>query len=268
MDNVANARAFNELVPATNELDAPRPHSGFAPKYKPKNPVIPSVHKIEKLNEAMKRLNHENSSIENQLPPQPMIPPPLRPKPRDDVIELEPDEDIEPKKLAPKTKPMTLFDWINFTKPVHLTAGDIKNLRKGDVIVALCLDEHMQQAVLNDYVNRRNVVIAPHIFFRCCHWIIYTHEKNFQGKATFYHENLSTGKVDYFNLDIPFEFHVEYEPDQWFPLTRGVLDRRAFLQDHSEFPEEFELRRSTRVGLRGPMLVSQVLEKCPSLYRK
>src|SRR5689334_18173630 len=99
-------------------------------------------------------------------------------------------------------------DWLENSKPHHLTIGWLKTLKKGQSLKVLAMDRNLEDITTYEKNNQENVTYDPQTFFRK-NWAIYKHEKDTRGSITWEFSN---------DTEDAFEFHVEYKPDHWYPL--------------------------------------------------
>ena len=272
LKNVSHARVHNDKLRTggrnktrRNELyDTDEPSSYPSPFFEPqqeyirKYPIVPVRRPRQQKQQAAPASTTEDATAESLVKE-------AAAEARETKVEVE----VEPPK--PKldlSRGMLLGEWIKATKPYHLTAGDIMSLEDGDMIVAVSLSDNVCQRALNDQVNRRGNVTSPYHFLRCNHWMVYTHKHGFQGRASWFRQSQFTSQIEYFQNDTAVEFNVEFAPNQWFPLTRGSINRQAFLSEYDEYPSDFRITSETRVGFGGPMIIVQYLSKCPMLTRR
>ena len=85
------------------------------------------------------------------------------------------------------------------------------------------------------------------------------------------HINGLKGTIIFDDVDtiIPFEFHLEWKENRWYPLKDGLLKS----DEQMQFPEEYENRswesfdNLTRIGWRGPMIMKKYFKYLPKVYR-
>jgi hypothetical protein len=143
------------------------------------------------------------------------------------------------------------------TRAYHVTLGDVARLRAGDTLELTLFDRNVWDIALNK--KRKGVVYSATTMFKHSR-ATYVHDKDTSGTITFH---FADGR----ELTQAFDWEIEYLHDHWYPLRHGRLhgDRRSpvprALQKHwYKFPE------STRVGFRGPCVLSKLLPHMPDVF--
>ena len=161
--------------------------------------------------------------------------------------------------------PIQWFSWIEVTRPFHITAEDILNMKTGTKIDVLCLDRNVWDCSLTK-INKQDQAIDPLVFFKNNYFATYIHDGEFKGKL------LMKGIDEKF---CPFEFDFEYEKDSWYPLTNGqiivsknessLVPKGINHKHYKDFGMELN-HEKRRVGWRGPMILVNVLKYMPKIY--
>ena len=164
--------------------------------------------------------------------------------------------------------PLDYQQWDQLSYNKHaLTIKDIINLKKGQQIKVLTMDRNVWDC-LTDCTKGQSY---PPEELLADSWAIYIHEENLRGKLVFWFE-CENDQIEFTNeLDqSDFEFHVEYEKGNWYPLKQGYLPAND-PQGYSFFPwtekkywTEFD--QMTPVGWRGHMILWSKLEEMPDIY--
>jgi hypothetical protein len=154
------------------------------------------------------------------------------------------------------THPIPLQHFEQETYPFQLTIKALKKLNPGDTIELLCLDRNLYD--FTDH-HEENKIMSVSKFFDKAYQCKYTHINGLKGTIIF----------DDVDTIIPFEFHLEWKENRWFPLKDGLLKS----DEHMQFPEEYENRswdsfdNLTRIGWRGPMIMKKYYKYLPKVYR-
>lgn len=164
--------------------------------------------------------------------------------------------EVNPK---PNFNGLEILDWKENVRNECLTINDILSLGKGEKIDVLIMDRNLSDWVCS--VNEYNTLYKAENFFRT-------------NKATYIHNHDLTGKIIWeegdLNSEQPFEFHIEYQKDHWYPLKNNFLPKEdpqkfAFFS----YPEDkhyMDFNDKTRVGWRGPMLLWSKMKNQPDIY--
>ncbi|QKF94829.1 hypothetical protein QKU48_gp1371 [Fadolivirus algeromassiliense] len=152
--------------------------------------------------------------------------------------------------------------WCKMAYKSRLHIQDIANMKKGDKLKVLVMDRNLCDIVLDPFTNPPNCIISPKQFFRF-NSATYTHDHDLTGKITFHWRD------DDFT-ESPFEFHIEYKKNNWFPLEDGYLPTED-PQGFSDFKytdkkswKDFPI--DTAIGYRGCMVPWDCLNVMPNLY--
>lgn len=151
---------------------------------------------------------------------------------------------------------LTISEWINNAKKYYVTLGDIMEIKKGEKIKFLILDRNVLDVVQN--TNKPNKAYEPAKFFRKSYGIL-KYGGNLQG----------TMKFCDISVQRPFEFHIEYKKDQWYPLKNEYLpahDPQNIFKLLGKQKHYTEFPKSTHVGFRGPMIFWQDMANLPNIY--
>lgn len=151
-------------------------------------------------------------------------------------------------------------DWKNHTKSFHFTLKDLKQLKPGDTIQFLSLNRNCFDTPCSRH--KTETCFTARTFFNS-EMCTYTHKEGCRGRLVFHFE-----KGNHILED--FEFHIEYRPDCYYPLTNGKLiasgdDDNEYLVQHNDqawdtFPDE------CRVGYRGPIIPDIFIDSLPKIY--
>jgi len=151
--------------------------------------------------------------------------------------------------------PLSLDLFLTETYPFHLRIKNIIKLNKGDKLDIICLDRNLYDLTSH---HEENKVLSPINFFDKSYKGVYIHDHNLSG--TFIFDNILDNE--------PFEFHIEWKNNSWYPLKDGKLQS----DEQFTFPIEFENKSwndfniMTRIGWRGPMLLKKHLKYLPKIY--
>ena len=150
--------------------------------------------------------------------------------------------------------------WIDETCNYKLMIKDVMNMKKGDIMAVLVLDRNIGDVSMD--ANPENVIIDPYEFFRY-NFATYIHDSGLKGIMIYHWKN-----EDY--RDDDFEFDIEYETGNWYPLENGYLPKRD-PQGFSEFnyPRDIswtEFPINTGIGWRGPMILHKYINYLPNIY--
>ena len=152
---------------------------------------------------------------------------------------------------------LDLFEWIDHVRKYWLTIADVQNMKHGEKLKVVLLDRNV-----SDRFNGKtgNKLIRPEK--SALDIATYTHVHDMQGELV----------IDYKSKPIvlnSFEYHVEYEKGEWYPLSNGVLPAKdsqfgtALLGKTTTWKE---MPATTPVGFRGPMVRYSDLKKMPMFY--
>jgi hypothetical protein len=155
------------------------------------------------------------------------------------------------KPFIPKLKGLEWWQWVKRVAPKGLTIADIQRLKPGDKLKIILLDRNFGDTL--DATIKDNKIYPAVKALRNSH-ATYVHEKGLQGTL-----EIPTVEGE---GPVPFEFHLEYAPDRWFPLVSGVLP--PLLGKPSRKWTDFPTK--THVGYRGPMLLDSIVPSLPPFY--
>jgi hypothetical protein len=160
---------------------------------------------------------------------------------------------------------MEFSQWEEATRPSHLTIERILQMQPGESITLYTLDRNVL-----DHVKTRGVAQRPRQFLAHGSRLTWTKINDLTGTAMWWWEGITAQD----QLERNFEFHVEFAPNFWYPLTNGRIpayeqtDLVVFQRDNlrqfcdkswNQFPV------STRIGWRGPALVESDLDDLPDV---
>lgn len=157
-----------------------------------------------------------------------------------------------------------VHDWVDNAKAQCVTIADIKNLPAGARLQVLVMDRNLTDVTCEGDTNPVNTVVDASTFFRR-NTAIYTHEEDLHGTMDWIWNE--EGRVD---ESTPFEFHIEYLPDLWYPLKNGLLptrDPQELFPIPPDVPRDWrEFNTDTCIGWRGPMLKWELVAQQPKVY--
>ena len=147
-------------------------------------------------------------------------------------------------------KSIKLSKWLKFMKPYFATIQSISNMKKNQKKQFLCYDRNFLDLVGKEGKCKE--------IFKENYKLTYTHNKDLSGWIQFEDEKEKT----------PFEFHLNYMENAWFPLKDGrvpnsfeiILFQGPAGMEHigrhfSSYPSE------TLVGWRGPLIPWDIVKK-------
>jgi hypothetical protein len=153
-----------------------------------------------------------------------------------------------------------LQDWLEATRPYHLTIQYVLNMQPGDRIFLLHIDrnfcDHIDR-VCNGSDAVRVEAVLPYGYSM-------TFEKGpggLQGKSF----------GDFFGEGRSFEFDIEYRPGDWYPLREGRLPAPTPEDDDFDVPDAVphfsweQYPDTTRLGWRGPCIPVSCLRQLPPI---
>lgn len=161
------------------------------------------------------------------------------------------------KNPEPKFDGIEVKKWLQRTSNKSLTIKDIRKLKKGDIIKMVVFDRNLYDTL--DYSTKPNTLYTPQYFFRKS-IVKYTHNKDLTGKLQFVHNT---------SID-DFEFDIEFKPNNWYPLTNGILpkkDSQGFIKLLGKDKKWQDFSENTRIGWRGHMIQLDIVKKLPKVYR-
>lgn len=204
-----------------------------------------------------------------------------------------------PRKASPRKSPRKLPNfrmalahqqWAEYAKLSYgLTIDDVLKLKKGEQLKVLLLHRNVWDPI---YENKNLCkIFDPKVLF-ANEWGILIHDRDLQeeifiqafelelpwgkhikniNKLT--KKDIEIYKREYYNhygsKNRPFEFDIEYQKGNWFPLTNGMLpakDPQGFANFRFQKPKSWkEFPKTTHVGYRGPMIKWDDLDKLPNI---
>lgn len=155
---------------------------------------------------------------------------------------------------------LELDEWIEHIKSDSFTIRDVLNMRPGEEIKVVHLDRNLMDTVMHD--REGNTLYTATNFFSCS-TATYKHSQDMKGTLTFHMRDS--------DLEIEFEFQVEYDDDCWYPLFDGSLPPRCTQlgyrlhpgndpKPYTYFPD------TTRIGWRGPMVKWEKISDQPDVW--
>ena len=169
-------------------------------------------------------------------------------------------------------EPLEMYNFMEKTRYMHLTLGDLKGLCAGETIDVLSWDGNWEEYWI--WENAKNEhPYDPHVFFKQNRCKI-TNHGNGKWDITFSWGQTVEHPVhlDISELDFISERHKKgyfYHLDNNSCLNNNKhkkefgyvhVDKQNFKKHWLEFPDEY------RVGFRGPMMLWSDLDKCPKVY--
>jgi hypothetical protein len=156
---------------------------------------------------------------------------------------------------------MTPLGFTVASRKYHLTIKDILAFPVGETYRFFFLDRNMFDVSCDTKYNELNVPTKPSTFFRNGYYIDFTRREGIQGdwKWGFDSESSSIGE----------EFHVDMNTG-WYPFRNNHVPIKDS-QGIFTIPEDFagkhysELPEDTRIGWRGPMMLTENMDKCPDV---
>ncbi len=151
-------------------------------------------------------------------------------------------------------------DWEDQIRGEWLTIDDIMKLEPGDELELLALDRNVWDIACS--INDEGKKYTAKHFFRN-NKVLYTHETDLKGTLILYYNS------DDYPID-EFEFDIEWEKGEWYPLVNGMLPKED-PQGFSKFPDGMTLdwKRypvTTHIGYRGPMVKWKRMGDLPKIY--
>ena len=182
----------------------------------------------------------------------------------------------------PSEWPLTYDDWRHVTLPFHTTIQDILDLQPGNSLTFTCLDRNVLDSVDAQPGSR----YAAESFFRHGYHVQFTrlNSEDLKGHTEVswfekvrgkYVRVVDDGEPDSYAVRAgpadTGELHIEYRPGYWTPLRNGSIDLDD--EEFKYFPKPSKGRthwshfsKTTRVGIRGPMIETHYLKFLPQLY--
>lgn len=159
-------------------------------------------------------------------------------------------------------EPLEFEEWLEFMKSKELTIADIEAMQPGEQLKVIQLHRNLGDYVLNEYVNPYDTAISAVEFFAPVGGL-YTHSHDLHGRLLDVPDDCDCGESE-------FNFHLNYQGTHWYPLgddgllpvATGEYMIRHAVADYRAYP------KSTKVGMRGPMLRLSDVEKAPPLYHR
>jgi hypothetical protein len=154
---------------------------------------------------------------------------------------------------------LELQQWIQHYHDDWLTIKDVKEFPLNKKIKLLLLDRNIYDEK-DVFVERK--LYKPTTFFKKNYaWFWKTDNNNLKGKIIYEWQDKKEEPYD-------FEFDIEYEKNNWYPLTDGILQdkhKQKVVSVHknkhvSKFPE------NTPLGYRGPIIVWNKIKDMEKLY--
>lgn len=158
-------------------------------------------------------------------------------------------------KLTNITKCISPREFIDRSRPYHLTIADVLKLTPQIPARLFLMDEHIYD--LTQYSETSNSV-KPSQFFQYGKYADFMRERNLLGYWIWVLHGNRVG------IDMNIEFHVDIS-GRWRPLRNGHVengDGRFKYSGHhwSLLPQD------TRVGWRGPAMFAKDMDKCPEIF--
>lgn len=169
-----------------------------------------------------------------------------------------------PSRLIPKPKlgdALEFEDWLNLMESKELTIADVEALKPGEEIHVIQLHRNLGDMVLDSHVNPEGVSIPASKFFLPVQGY-YIHDYDLHGKF------LDILDDEDGHMPLSFNFDLNYSGKSWYPLgddgllpvESGEYWIRNAVADYRKYP------KTTKVGMRGPMLRVSDVEKAPPVY--
>jgi hypothetical protein len=153
-------------------------------------------------------------------------------------------------------------EWLDFMKSKELTIADIEAMQPGEQLRVIQLHRNLGDIVLDERTNPYNTSIPAVKFFEGVGGL-YTHSHDLHGTLLDIPDDCDIGSVD-------FNFHLNYEGKNWYPLgddgflpiATGEKCIRNAIADYRQYP------KTTKVGMRGPMLKLSDVKDAPPLFHE
>lgn len=152
------------------------------------------------------------------------------------------------------------YNWIKQSRKYWITIKDIEKLKPNEKIKLLVLDRNVGDLV----TIKEGQLYKPETFF-------------VNNSAIYYKcDNGSlAGKIKYnwqesYSKPYDFEFDIEYETGNWYPLTNGILpakDSQGIYKLLGKDKNWSEFPKSTPIGWRRPMILWSDLKKLKKVYQ-
>lgn len=165
-----------------------------------------------------------------------------------------------PEKIIKLKKMGCDFDeWYNKSRKYWLKLKTILHMNNNKEIKCLLLDRNVCDIIYQS--NKLGKLYDPKSFFKN-NVVTIKKVKDLTVQIQFPHEN----KI---NESRNFEFHVEYEKDNWYPLINGTLPDKCEQMGYSLLDKEYkwyELSENICIGYRGPMIMWNDVDLMPKIY--
>lgn len=151
-------------------------------------------------------------------------------------------------------------EWLDYMEDKELTIADIEAMKPGEQLRVIQLHRNLGDMVLESRLNPYGQSIPAVKFFEPVGGL-YTHNHHLSGYLLDIPDDAEMG-------DHEFNFHLNYRGKNWYPLgSDGLLPVatgesciRGAVADYRKYP------KTTKVGMRGPMLRLSDVEKAPPVY--
>lgn len=155
-------------------------------------------------------------------------------------------------------------EFIDVSKPYHLTIGDVLEFPVGKSVRIFFLDRSMFDLSCDNKYNPIGQPIRPSEFFRQGYFIDFTRRDDLKGTWTWTFNG---------SVDNDREFDLALGEHLWYPMRDSKVPEKDS-QGIFTIPEDFagkhyqELPRNNRIGWRGPMMLASNMDKCPDIVMK
>jgi len=158
-----------------------------------------------------------------------------------------------------KLKGLELQQWIKHYRDDWLTIKQVKEFPLNKKIKLLLLDRNIYDE--KDLFTEGKLYKPPSFFKKNYAWYWKTDNDNLKGKIKYEWQDKSEQPYD-------FEFDIEYESGQWYPLTDGILQdkhKQKIISKNknkhfTEFPD------NTPLGKRGPIIHWNEIKNMEKVY--
>jgi len=188
------------------------------------------------------------------------------PRGKEYVFKLVPDGELKKYVDVEEPKPkiegaLEFQEWLDHMKSKELTVADIEAMKPGEQLQVIQLHRNLGDMVLDESVNPYGVAIPAAKFFEPMKGV-YTHDHDLHGRFLDVPDECELG-------DHEFNFHLNYAGRSWYPLNDdGLLPLapeespvvQIAVADYRKYP------KTTKVGMRGPMLRLSDVETAPPVY--
>ena len=160
--------------------------------------------------------------------------------------------------------PLLWYSYLDATVAHHLTIASIRALKPGQRLCLTLFDRNVWDVTLPNV--KQNHAYSAVSFFSHSHTATYRHCKGLSGSLEISWCDQRHEERQEWN---DFEWDLEITPDRWFPLRRGRI------QDDPKFDYRIppmckkswkEYSLSTRVGWRGPCVLTEELASMPYIF--